>query len=232
MVDQQRIVITGASRGVGAELRDYYLSLGCYVVGCSRSEVEFSHQRYQHYAVDVAKEESVVDFFFALKASTVDVLINNAGLATMNHLLLTPGASIDTVLDTNLKGAILCTREAAKIMGRKGYGRIVNLTSVGVPMRIAGESIYVASKAGLESFTRTAAKELADFGITVNALGLSPIHTDMIAGLPQEKLDTVLAQQAIARYAELKDIANAIDFFIQAESDFVTGQVLYLGGAG
>lgn len=231
MTQQRTMVITGASRGIGASLRNHYLGQEWRVVGCSRSEIAFEHENYQHYQCDVADEKSVRSVFFQIgQGGGLDVLINNAGVATMNHLLLTPGSSVDSVLATNLSGAIFCSREAAKSMQRQEHGRIINFSSVAVPLRIAGESVYAASKAGLESFTRTAGKELAEFGVTMNALGLTPFDTDMIAGLPAEKLEAVLQQQAISRLATIEDIVNAIDFFVKPESSFVTGQVIYLGG--
>ena len=97
-------------------------------------------------------------------------------------------------------------------------------------MKLEGEAAYAASKAAVESLTQVLAREFAPFGITVNAVGPTPVRTDLIAGVPQEKIDAVVARQAITRYTELADIANVVDFFIRPESEFVTGQILYLGG--
>jgi 3-oxoacyl-[acyl-carrier protein] reductase len=144
--------------------------------------------------------------------------------------MLTPLNVAKNILETNLLGTFLLCREAAKLMKRNKFGRIVNLTSVAVPLKIEGEAIYAASKAAIINFTQIIAKELSSFGITVNAVGPTPIETDLIKGVPQEKLEKIVRSQSIRRMGELKDVSNVIDFFIQPESDFITGQVIFLGG--
>ena len=97
-------------------------------------------------------------------------------------------------------------------------------------MNLEGEAIYSASKAGIVSLTKTMARELADFGITVNAIGPNPVKTDLIGGVPDEKINSVLNRQAIKRFGAMSDIINVLDFFMSPSSDFITGQVIYLGG--
>ena len=230
-VSENVIVVTGASRGIGAALCNYYLAKGNRVSGLSRANVDHESPLYRHWCTDVCDDAAVKETFYQIRKETrIDVLINNAGVASMNHVLLTPTDSIQKIMATNFTGAVICSRECGKVMRAQGEGRIINLSSVAVPLRIAGESIYAASKAALESFTRTASKEFSDFGITINALGLTPIQTDMIAGVSEEKLNAILDQQALSRFATIDDVTNAIDFFVRPESAFVTGQVLYLGG--
>jgi 3-oxoacyl-[acyl-carrier protein] reductase len=115
-------------------------------------------------------------------------------------------------------------------MHKSKSGRIVNFTSVAVPLDLEGESVYAASKSAVVTFTRILARELAPANITVNAVGPTPVMTDLIRSVPKDKLDRLLKRQAIHRYGAFKDISNVIDFFIRPESDFVTGQVIYLGG--
>jgi 3-oxoacyl-[acyl-carrier protein] reductase len=133
-------------------------------------------------------------------------------------------------LETNFIGTFLLCREAAKLMRKRKFGRIVNLASVAVPLKLEGEAVYAASKAAILSFTQIAAKELAPFGITVNAVGPTPIQTDLIKSVPEEKIEKLISLQPIARLGKLEDVSNVIDFFIQPESDFITGQVIFLGG--
>jgi 3-oxoacyl-[acyl-carrier protein] reductase len=95
---------------------------------------------------------------------------------------------------------------------------------------LEGEAIYAASKAAVESLTRIMARELAELRITVNAVGPTPVQTDLVKGVPAEKMDALIARQAIPRYGKVEDVINAVDFFLRPSSDFITGQVLYLGG--
>lgn len=231
MANQNVMVITGTRKGIGRYLAEYYCDRGFQVVGCSRETSDFSNDNYRHFCVDVADEVGVKGMFHELASSLgrVDVLINNAGIASMNHILLTPMTTIRKIIDTNFIGTFLFCREAAKLMRGNG-GRIVNFATVATPLNLEGEAIYAASKAAVESLTRIMARELAPFRITVNAVGPTPVKTDLIRSVPQDKMDALLARQAIRRFGEFHDISNVIDFMIKPESDFVTGQILFLGG--
>src|SRR5467141_507734 len=124
----------------------------------------------------------------------LDVLINNAGVASMNHSLLTPIAAVNKILETNFTGTFLFCREAARLMQLHRYRRIVNFATGAVPLKLEGEAVYAASKAALISLTQILAREFADFGITVNAVGPTPIKTDLLRGVPAEKLDTLIGR--------------------------------------
>lgn len=226
------MLITGTRKGIGRYLTEYYLARGWTVAGCSRDASDLRHPGYVHYELDVADEPAVrrMTADISRRLQRLDVLLNNAGIASMNHVLLTPGATVQKVMATNVLGTFLFAREAAKIMQRRRYGRIVNFATVATPLRLEGEAIYAASKAAVVSLTEVLARELADLNITVNAVGPTPVKTDLIGGVPQAKMDALLARQAIRRFGEMEDVTNVVDFFIRPESDFVTGQVLYLGG--
>lgn len=232
MPDAPVMLITGARKGIGRYLAEYYLDKGWRVAGCSRSPSDLEAPEYQHHCLDVADEKAVRALFTQIRKQygRLDVLLNNAGIAAMNHALLTPLETVSRLLDTNVLGVFLFCREAARLMQPRKYGRIVNFTTVAVPLMLEGEAIYAASKAAVASLTQILARELAPFGITVNAIGPTPIETDLIRGVPKEKLDRLLERQAIHRFGEFADISNTVDFFIRPASNFITGQIIYLGG--
>jgi len=226
------LLVSGSSKGIGRYLVEYYLAKGFLVAGCSRGNSSLQHENYRHFSVDVSDEIKVKEMFaeIARDYGRLDVLVNNAGIASMNHILLTPVETARSILETNFIGTFLLCREAAKVMRKRKSGRIVNLASVAVPLKLEGEAVYAASKAAVLTFTQIAAKELASFGITVNAVGPTPIQTDLIKAVPPEKIEKLISLQAIPRPGKLEDVSNVIDFFIQPESDFITGQVIFLGG--
>lgn len=232
MADQEVVLITGTSRGIGRELVRHFLDKGCRVVGCSRKPAD-SPPGYTHHLVDVTDEGAIIAMLrtIAREHGRLDVLVNNAGTASMNLALTTPGSTAQRLLATNFTGAFLVSREAAKLMLRRRYGRIINLSTVAVPLELEGESLYAASKSALVTFTRVLAKELAPCGITCNLVGPGPIPTDLIAGVPQETLQELVNRLPLKAFSTVEDVINAIDFFVKPESKAITGQVLYLGGA-
>lgn len=225
-------LITGTRKGIGRFLAEHYCDQGHRVFGCSRGDAGFEHDRYTHLHADVSDEKQVKSIFSAIRKSTgrLDNLINNAGIASMNHSLLTPVSAVRRILETNVVGTFLFCREAAKLMKKKKQGRIVNFTTVAVPLKLEGEAAYVASKAAVQGLTDVLAREFAEYGITVNALGPVPVETDLIRAVPAEKISKLIDRQAIKRLGKFDDIANVVDFFIRPESDFITGQHLFLGG--
>ena len=227
------MIITGTRKGIGRYLAERYVQRGYIVVGCSREPFgNDAPPNYHHYCLDVADEQAMIVMVRDVRKrfGGIAVLINNAGIASMNHLLLTPLSTVARVFSTNVFGTFVGMREVAKIMMKARHGRIVNFATVATPLNLEGEAAYAASKAAIESLTRVAAREFAPFNVTVNAVGPTPVMTDLIRTVPKAKMDALVAMQAIRRLGEARDIANVIDFFISKDSDFVTGQTVYLGG--
>ena len=226
------IVITGSRKGIGRYLTKYYLNKGFVLIGCDLQETDLNHQSYEHFCLDVADENAVKKMVsgIARKYKQIDYLINNAGIASMNHSLLTPLSTVEKVFRTNVFGTFLFCREVAKVMIKKKFGRIINFSSVAVPFNLEGEAIYAASKSAIEKLTTILSKEFGKSGITVNAIGPSPIKTDLIKNVGEGKLNELLRQQAISKFGSFEDVANVIDFYISGKSDMITGQIIYLGG--
>ncbi len=226
------VIITGTSKGIGRELAQHYLEKGDIVVGCSRSDCSIEHYNYKHYQLDVTDESLVTKMVREVfeKYGQIHVLINNAGIAGMNHFILTPYETAKKIINTNYMGTFLFVREVGKIMMRKKFGRIINFSTVAVAHNLEGEAVYASSKAAIESITKVVAKELGSYGITVNAVGPTPIETDLIKNVSKDKIQSLIDMQAVKRLADFDDIANVLDFYADERSGFVTGQVLYLGG--
>jgi len=226
------IVITGTRKGIGRYLSEYYLGKGMSVIGCSRAESDLRHTNYEHFCLDAADENAVKKMFsgIAKKYQQIDYLINNAGIASMNHSLLTPLSTVEKVFRTNVFGTFLFCREAAKVMIKNKFGRIINFSSVAVPLDLEGEAIYAASKSAIEKLTTILSKEFGKNGITVNAIGPSPIRTALLKNVGETRLNELLKQQAISKFGSFEDVANVIDFFFSDKSDMITGQIIYLGG--
>lgn len=230
--DTPVMLVTGTRKGIGRFLSEHYLAQGWRVYGCSRDKSDLDHKNYVHFCLDVCDETAVVHMLRAVAKAgkRLDVLINNAGIASMNHAMLTPKATMTRIFETNVFGTFLFCREAAKLMGRRKFGRIVNFATVATPLKLEGEAAYAASKAAVVSLTEVLAREVAPFGVTVNAVGPTPVPTDLVGAVPESKMQALIARQAIPRYGEMKDVLNVIEFFIRPESDFITGQTIYLGG--
>ena len=233
MIDKPVMIITGTRKGIGKYLAEYYTEKGFIVIGCSRGDIDFALNNYQHYCLDVCDESLLKKMFREIrkKHGRLDVLINNAGMASMNHVFLSPLKKTQDIININFIGTFLFCREAGKIMKKRNHGRIINFTSIGTKLKIEGEAAYTASKAAVENLTAVLSREYSEFGITVNAVGPTPVKTDLIKSVPKEKIENITKRQAINRLTENKDISNVTDFFIKYESEFITGQIIYLGGA-
>jgi 3-oxoacyl-[acyl-carrier protein] reductase len=230
--DRPVALVTGARKGIGRHLAEHLLRGGYQVVGCGRTTEAWSAEGFEYLQADITDEPSVRSLMRHIIEAhgRLDAVINNAAIAFMNHSLLTPVSTVEKMMRANVVGTFLVTREAAKVMRKRKYGRIVNLTSAVVPLRLDGEAAYLASKGAVEVLSQVLARELAGFGITVNLVGPGPTATDMIRGVPQDKIDRLVDRFYIKRLTTLDDIANVVSFFLRPESSAVTGQIIYLNG--
>jgi 3-oxoacyl-[acyl-carrier protein] reductase len=226
------VLVTGARTGIGRHLAEHFVRRGAAVVGCSRTAPDWALAGYTHHLADVTVEADVRRVMAAIRDAhgRLDVVVNNAGAASMNHLLLTPVETAARIMDVNFRGTFLVSREGAKLMRKRKYGRIVNFGTVAVPLRLAGEAVYAASKSAVVTFTQVMAREVGELGITCNVVAPSPIETDLIRGVPKAKIQQIIDNLAVKRLGRFEDVANVVDFFASPASGYVTGQVIYLGG--
>ena len=239
---EKTAVVTGGSRGLGRAICLELARCGANVVLCyagneaAANETVAACESLGAKAVaircDVSKEDEVKALMdAALKTfGRIDIRVNNAGITRDNLILRLTEQDFDAVLDTNLKSAFLCCKEAARRMVRQRYGRIVNLSSVVALRGNAGQTNYAASKAGLIGLTKSLARELAARNVTVNAVAPGFIDTDMTAVLP-EAVRTGMTQGIPAgRAGQPEDVAQAVAFFAAEQSSYLTGQVLCVDG--
>lgn len=223
-------LVTGTSRGIGKALAERLLAEGWSVEGCSRGAASIAHARYNHRQVDVTDEAAVIAHVAEVSARVgrIDALVNNAGGAAMNAFLLTPGSVAEALMRQNYLGTFLLSREVAKVMVRQRGGRIVNLSTVAVPLALEGEAAYVASKAAVEALTKVMAAELAPHGIRVNAVGPGPVDTALTRTVPKAQLAVLRERMGLNRELAMSEVLDAILAFLKPDSA-VTGQVTYVG---
>jgi 3-oxoacyl-[acyl-carrier protein] reductase len=225
-------LVTGSRRGVGRLIAEHILRNDGRVVGFARGETTIDHPDYHHLQVDIGNPASVQQGFAALKSVTdaVHIVINNAAVLTSQYAMIMPPAQAQAMINTNLMGVFMVSREASKLMRKGKWGRIINIGSMAVSLEPIGDSVYAACKAGMTTLANIMAKELAPLNITCNTLSISAIKTDMLSQLPQAKVDSVIAALPIPRYAEPDDIFNIIDFLASERSSYITAQTIYMGG--
>ncbi|MEO5588165.1 MAG: SDR family oxidoreductase [Gemmatimonadaceae bacterium] len=224
------VVVTGASRGLGRYCADQLHQRGYRVIGLGRTRA--ADAEFESREADVSDPESISAALRNLRRDrSTYALINAAGIASMNLVVTTPSETVRRIVETNLLGTIFCCQQVAPALIRRGEGRIINFSTLGVPLAIKGEAIYVASKAGVEGFTRVFAREMSPHGITVNAVAPGPIDTALIAKVPKEKVDAVVQRQIITRQGTPEDVWNIVSMLLSAESSMVSGQTLHVGGA-
>lgn len=250
MVEQKQriVVVTGGSRGIGRAIcislaaPDTGIYFNYFSPGDPDAEAAAAAETEKLVAdaggsavsssVNIAEEKEVVSFFKEIldKSGRIDVLVNNAGITKDGLLVRMKEKDWDAVLNINLKGAFICTRIVAKAMMKQRYGRIINMASVVGVTGNVGQANYSASKAGLIGLTKTAAKELAPRGITVNAIAPGFIETDMTASLSEKARNAMLDQVPLGRAGQPEDVAAVVAFLASESASYLTGQVIHVSG--
>jgi 3-oxoacyl-[acyl-carrier protein] reductase len=225
-------LVTGSRRGVGRIITEHFLRNGGFVAGFARGESTIAHPNYHHFQVDISDPKAVQRGFADLRKVTdsIHIAINNAAVLTSQYAMIMPAAAAQEMLNVNLMGAFMVSREASKMMRKAKWGRIINISSMAAGLEPIGDSIYCASKAGLASMSNVMAKELAPLNVTCNTLAITAIETDMLAKLSQETIARVISGLPIPRLAKPDDILNVLDFMASERSSYITAQTIYLGG--
>lgn len=223
------LFVTGASRGIGRHLAQRATEEGFRAIGLARQPGD--DLPFEMRALDVTDADEVTKLFAEFRRDdTVYGLINGAGVAAMNLVVTTPVATLRRIVETNLLGTVYCCQAMGRLLARRRRGRIVNISTIAVPLAIEGEAVYAASKAGVETFSRVFAREMADYGVTVNCLAPGPVDTRLIAGVPHDKIQAIVARQIIPRQATPEDLWATVSVLLRPESAMITGETIHIGG--
>ena len=237
----QTAIITGGGRGIGKAIAESLAHRGVNIVVVDVN-LDIAKETADYLATlgvrsipakaDVSKSSEVSALFeiAAKEFEKVEILVNNAGITRDGLLMRMKEEDWDAVLNINLKGTFLCTKEAIRFMSRQRYGRIINIASVVAFMGNPGQANYSASKAGIVGLTKTTAREYASRGITANAVAPGFITTVMTDALPENVKTEMMKVIPMSRFGTVEDVANAVAFFAAPETGYVTGQVIHVNG--
>ena len=231
------VLISGGSRGLGAAMARAFLDAGAVVATLSRSASPFvkemaDHPRFRWQAADATDGDALKKMVFALykEFGRIDALVNNAGAAMDQLLPVTTDEQLSRTLSLNLEAVIRLTRLVTRVMLPKGKGVVINMSSVLGHRGFRGTSVYAATKAGLDGFTRSLARELGGRGIRVNAVSPGFIETDMTADMPEAQRAMVLRRTPLGRLGQPEDVAALVQFLISDAASFITGQTMVVDG--
>lgn len=239
-LDGNVALVTGGARGIGREIALKLADLGADIILCdildevddTAREIEAMGRKSVALKKDITKMAEVEALFSESleQFSKIDILVNNAGITRDNLIIRMDESEWDSVIQVNLKGTFNCLKSAAKVMMKQRSGKIVNIASVVGVMGNVGQANYAASKGGVISLTKSAAKELAPRGVTVNALAPGFIETEMTKVLSEKVKDAFLENIPLKRAGSAEDVANAVAFLVSDEANYITGQVIHVDG--
>lgn len=223
------IIVTGASRGLGKAITERFIERGEDVIGLARNTGDLKIKAIECDVSDYASVKNASKEVKRMK-KPVKAFINAAGVASMNMAVTTDESTVQKLIQTNLVGVIYCCQLFAPIMMRQKQGSFINFSTIAVALALKGESVYAASKAGVESFSRTFAREMADFNVRVNCVAPGPIRTDLLRGITDSQIEKITSQQVIQKQFQKTDVCDIIELLIDEKATSLSGQVLNLGG--
>ena len=223
------IIVTGASRGIGAAIAQRLSQAGHDILGIARSEAD---SEIEIKKADVSNFSELKLIAKELQSRKIEVtgLVNAAGIASLNLAILTPPEKVESIIKVNLIGTIFACQAFSPLMIRAKQGSIINFSSIAVSLGLSGEAVYAASKAGVESFSRTFAREMSGHGIRVNCISPGPIDTALLKGVSDIQIENIVKSQVIQRKFSTSDICDLTEFLISKKSKSLSGEVLHVGG--
>lgn len=238
----QHVIVTGGTRGIGGGLTEAFLKSGATVVATYGGNDEAANRFKEKHSIygdklvlkkfDVSNTAEVESFFkeYETQFPSLEILVNNAGIRRDQIVATMSENDWDSVIDTNLKGTYNMTRFAVLTMMKNRYGRIVNMSSVGGKLGLQGQANYAASKAGQIALSLSVSKEVAKRNITINNVCPGFIETELIADLPEDQVKEYKSQVPMKRFGKVEEVAHAVLFFASKESSYITGASLDIAG--
>jgi 3-oxoacyl-[acyl-carrier protein] reductase len=223
------IIITGASRGLGLDIAQRLAKKGHDILGIARSGTNSDFEIKNADVSDFTQLKAIAKQLLANKIE-ITGLINAAGIASLNLTILTPPEKVASIIKINLMGTIYSCQAFSPLMIRAKHGSIINFSSIAVSLGLSGEAIYAASKAGVESFSRTFARELSGHGIRVNCISPGPIDTELLKGVSKSQIEKIIKDQVIQRQFTPSDVSDVAEFLISRKSESLSGEVFHIGG--
>ena len=240
-IDNKVVLVTGASRGIGMAIATELSDKGAIVIGTATSvegasniskTLSLQGRKGEGMVLDVNNNESIASLIKVIndKYGEIQILVNNAGITKDNLLVRMKDEEWDSVLSTNLTSIYKLSKSVLRSMMKRRYGKIINISSVVGHMGNAGQTNYVASKAGITGFTKSLAQEVGNRGITVNCIAPGFIDTDMTKALTVEQKEKLLSHIPLSRLGKSSDIAKAVVFLASDDADYITGETLHING--
>ena len=223
------IIVAGASRGLGQAITERLIERGEEVIGLARNTSGLNINAIECDVSDYASVKNASKEVKRMK-KPVKAFINAAGVASMNMAVTTNESTVQKLIQINLVGTIYCCQLFAPLMLRHKQGIFINFSTIAVALALKGESVYAASKAGVESFSRTFAREMADFNVRVNCIAPGPIRTDLLRGITDAQIGKITSQQVIQKQFQKSDVCDLVELLLDEKATSLSGQVLNVGG--
>ena len=223
------IIVTGVSRGIGLAISNRLFESGEEVLGISRNEVS---AKFTSKSIDVTDFKSIKNLSDEIRLSgkTVTAVINAAGIASMNLALMANPLTSVNLVNVNFLGTVYSCQAFAPLLVRNGGGSVINFSTIAASIHLEGESIYAATKAAVENYSKTFAKELSKFNVRVNCIAPGPIQTNLLRGVSEDQIGKIVNAQIIAKKFEKDDVVDLVELLMSPKAKSLTGQVLHVGG--